>query len=160
MPQRSWTTRGHDHLAAGVGRLAGLAGTRTSTSIVKGFTYNGRLEIRGGGPFWMECDPTFQVVNRQVGSVSSASGSSQTNGATVTGYPGGARLRQPGPAGAQAAVDCYLEVDAARQRRQRRCCSNQIGGAGTKTGGTFKIKGGGYGRGAMPPGCPGYEAAF
>ena len=37
---------------------------------------------------------------------------------------------------------------------------DQVGGTGTKTSGTFKIKGGNCGRGAMPPGSPGYEAAF
>jgi hypothetical protein len=126
-------------------------------AIVKGFTFNGRLEIRGG-PVWLECDPTFQVVNRGIGSNYIGIWLVQTSGCFITGYPvahdcGNQGLR------AQAAVDCYLEVET-RDNGGNGVLLDQVGGTGTKTSGTFKIKGGGNGRAAMPPGSPGYEAAF
>ena len=157
MPQRAWTT---PVTITSQQALDGWLRSRPANghAIVKGFTYNGRLEIRGGGPFWMECDPTFQVVNRQVGTVNFGFWLVQTNGACITGYPvahdcGNQGLR------AQAAVDCYLEIET-RDNGGNGLLLDQVGGAGTKTGGVFKIKGGGSGRGAMPPGSPGYEAAF
>jgi hypothetical protein len=136
-----------------------LGNRKTNDHVIcKGFTYNGRLEIRGGGAFWMECDPSFNVVNKGIGSSYIGLWLVSTNGATITGYPvchdsGNQGLR------CQAAVNCYLEIDA-RDNGGNGCLLDQIGGTGTKTGGVFKIKGGNNGRGAMPPGSPGYEAAF
>ena len=151
MPQRAWTT---PVTITCQQALDGWLRSRPANghAVVKGFTYNGRLEIRGGGPFWMECDPTFQVVNRQVGTVNFGFWLVQTTGATITGFPvahdcGNQGLR------AQAAVDCYLEIET-RDNGGNGLLLDQVGGAGTKTGGTFKIRGGGSGRGAMPPGSP------
>jgi hypothetical protein len=125
---------------------------------VKGFTYNGRLEIRGGGPFWMECDSTFQVVNKGQGSSYIGMWVISTNGATITGFPvchdcGNTGLQ------AEAAQNCYLEIET-RDNGGTGLMIKPIGNTGTPTGGTFKIKGGNNGRGCMPPGSPGYEAAF
>jgi hypothetical protein len=126
--------------------------------IVKGFTYNGRLEIRGGGPFWMECDSTFKVTNKGQGSTYIGLWVISTTGACITGFPiltgsGNQGLR------CQAAVNCYIEVDT-NGNGGNGLLLDQIGGTGTKTGGTFKIKGGNDGLGAMPPGSPGYDANF
>ena len=126
--------------------------------ICRNFTYAGRLEIRGGGPFWMECDPSFVVTNHVIGSSALGLWLVSTNGACITGFPvctasGNQGLR------CQAAVDCYLEIDT-NGNGGNGLLLDQIGGTGTKTGGTFKIKGGNNGLGAMPPGSPGYDPAY
>jgi hypothetical protein len=157
MPQRSWNQAKTINSKAG---LDAWLGSRQPNDhvIVKGFTYNGRLEIRGGGAFWMESDPTFQVVNRGLGSSYIGLWVISTSGACITGYPvctgsGNQGLR------CQAAVDCYIEVDTYGNGGNG-VLLDQIGGVGTKTSGTFKIKGGGNGLGAMPPGAPGFDANF
>jgi hypothetical protein len=127
-------------------------------AIVRGFTYQGRLEIRGGGRFWLECDPSFSVTNRGNGSSYIGLWLVSTNGAVITGFPvcsgsGNQGLR------AQAAQNCYLELET-RGNGGNGLLLDQIAGAGTKTGGVFKIKGGNNGLGAMPPGSPGYDPAF
>jgi hypothetical protein len=127
-------------------------------AIVRGFNYKGRLEIRGGGRFWLECDPSFSVTNRGTGSGFIGLWLVSTNGAVITGFPvlsgsGNQGLR------AQAARDCWLELET-RGNGGNGLLLDQIAGAGTKTGGVFKIRGGGNGLGAMPPGSPGYDPAF
>jgi hypothetical protein len=157
MPQRSWNQA---VTITSQNALNSWLGNRRDNDhvICKGFTYNGRLEIRGGGPFWLDADPTFQVVNATRGSGGIGLWIISTTGACVTGYP---VLHDCGNQGlrAQAAQGCYLEVDC-RRNGGNGALLDQIGGTGTLTGGVFKIKGGGNGRGAMPPGSPGYEAAF
>src|SRR5207342_1354966 len=67
MPQKSWNAA---KTITSQSALDSWLGSRQTNDhvICKGFTYNGRLEIRGGGAFWMECDPTFKVTNKQIGS--------------------------------------------------------------------------------------------
>ena len=122
---------------------------------VSGFQWNGRLEIRGGGPCWLECDPTFKIRNAVKGTSNIGLWIVNVNGCHVTGFPqcfdaGNQGLR------VQGTRDAYVEAD---------CFNN--GGNGFlvdsyngRPHGIFKVKGGGNGRGAMPPGSPGYEAAY
>lgn len=122
---------------------------------VTGFQYNGRLEIRGGGPCWLECDPTFKIRNAVKGTSNIGLWLVGVDGIHVTGFPqvydcGNQGLR------AQGCVDTYIEVD---------CFNN--GGNGAlideyegRPHGTYKIRGGGNGRGAMPPGAPGHDPAY
>ena len=157
MPQRSWNQA---LTITSQSALNNWIGNRHDNDhvVVTGFTYNGRLELRGGGPFWMECDPSFKVTNKGIGSTYIGLWLVSTNGACVTGYPiltgsGNQGLR------CQAAVNCYIEVDT-HGNGGNGVLLDQLGGAGTKTGGTFKIKGGNDGLGAMPPGSPGYDPNF
>jgi hypothetical protein len=123
--------------------------------IVKGFTYNGRCEIRGGSPFWIESDPTFQIVNPVKGSVNFGLWMVNVNGAVITGFP---RMHDCGNQGfrGEGCRDIFVELD---------CSDNGGNGAlvndyNGRPSGVHKIRGGGNGRGCMPPGSPGYEAAF
>jgi hypothetical protein len=63
MPQRSWNQA---LTITSQSALNNWIGNRHDNDhvVVSGFTYNGRLELRGGGPFWMECDPSFKVTNK------------------------------------------------------------------------------------------------
>jgi hypothetical protein len=137
--------------------LQSWLGSRKANDHVKvtGFQFNGRLEIRDGGPCWLECDPTFKIRNAVKGTSNIGLWLVGVRGCHVTGFPqcfdcGNQGLR------AQGARDCYVEVD---------CFSNGGNGAlidsyNGRPSGIFKITGGGNGRGAMPPGSPGYEAAY
>jgi hypothetical protein len=157
MPNRTWNAVKQ---ITSKSALDAWLGSRQANDHVKvsGFTYNGRLEIRGGGAFWMECDPTFKVTNKGIGSNYIGLWLVSTNGACITGYPvltgsGNQGLR------AQAAVNCYLELDT-HSNGGNGLLLDQIGGAGTKTSGVFKIRGGNDGLGAMPPGSPGYDPNY
>jgi hypothetical protein len=157
MPQKSWNAV--KTISSKAALDAWLGSRQVNDHVVcKGFTYNGRLEIRGGGAFWLEADPTFKVTNKGIGSNYIGIWLVSTNGACITGYPvatgsGNQGLR------CQAAVNCYLEIDT-NGNGGNGVLLDQIGGTGTKTHGTFKIKGGNNGLGAMPPGSPGYDPNF
>src|SRR4029077_19771919 len=123
--------------------------------IVKGFVYNGRCEIRGGSPFWIEADPTFQIMNPVKGTVNFGLWMINVPGAVITGFP---RIHDCGNQGfrGEGCRDIFVELD---------CFDNGGNGAlvndyNGRPSGIHKIRGGNNGRGCMPPGSPGYEAAF